>query len=98
MALGIGPGDEVITPSFSYIATAEVTAMLGAKPIYVDVDPSTFNIDVNQIEAKITNKTKAIIPVSLYGQPADFDEINLIAKKYNLPVIEGCCTRIWGNI
>ena len=88
MAVGVGPGDEVITPSFSYIATAEATALIGAKPIYVDVKANTFNVDVSQIEAKITNKTKAIIPVSLYGQPADFDEINLIAKKHGLTVIE----------
>ena len=88
MALDVGPGDEVITPSFSYIATAEATALLGAKPIYVDVDPSTFNIDVSKIEAQINSKTKAIIPVSLYGQPADFDEINEIANKYGIAVIE----------
>lgn len=88
MALGVGAGDEVITPSFSYIATAEATALLGAKPVYVDVDQGTFNIDASQIEEKITGKTKAIITVSLYGQPADFDEINLIANKHGLPVIE----------
>jgi UDP-2-acetamido-2-deoxy-ribo-hexuluronate aminotransferase len=88
MALGVGPGDEVITPSFSYISTAEATALLGAKPVYVDVDPVTFNIDHNLIEDKITHRTKAIIPVSLYGQPADFDEINALASQYNLPVIE----------
>lgn len=88
MALGVGPGDEVITPSFSYIATAEATALLGAKPVYVDVDPVTFNINHNLIEDKITNRTKAIIPVSLYGQPADFDEINALASNYSLPVIE----------
>ena len=88
MALGVGPGDEVITPSFSYIATAEATALLGAKPIYVDVDPHTFNIDVNQIEAQISSRTKAIIPVSLYGQPADFDTINEIANRHGLSVIE----------
>ena len=88
MALGVGPGDEVITPSFSYIATAETTALLGAKPVYVDVDPVTFNLNHNLIEEKITIRTKAIIPVSLYGQPADFDEINALALKYNLPVIE----------
>ena len=88
MALDVGPGDEVITPSFSYIATAEATALLGAKPIYVDVDPHTFNIDVNQIEAQISSRTKAIIPVSLYGQPADFDEINKIANRHGIPVIE----------
>lgn len=88
MALGICPGDEVITPGFTYIATAETVALLGAKPVYVDIDPKTYNIDPNLIESAITEKTKAIIPVSLYGQPADFDCINEIAKKYNIPVIE----------
>ncbi|MGB2065760.1 MAG: DegT/DnrJ/EryC1/StrS family aminotransferase, partial [Marinomonas gallaica] len=88
MAIGVGPGDEVITPAFSYIATAEATALLGATPIYVDVDPVTFNINPALIEEKITAKTKAIIPVSLYGQPADFQEINKIARKHNLIVIE----------
>ena len=88
MALGIGPGDEVITPGFTYIATAETVALLGAKPVYVDIDPKTYNIDPELIEAAITEKTKAIIPVSLYGQPADFERINEIAKKYNIPVIE----------
>ena len=88
MAIGISPGDEVITPAFSYIATAEATALLGATPIYVDVDPVTFNINPSLIEEKITTKTKAIIPVSLYGQPADFQEINKIARKHNLIVIE----------
>lgn len=88
MALGVGPGDEVITPGFTYIATAETVALLGAKPVYVDIDPSTYNIDPSLIEAAITERTKAIIPVSLYGQPADFDRINQIAAKYNIPVIE----------
>ena len=88
MALGVGLGDEVITPGFTYIATAETVALLGAKPVYVDVDAKTYNIDVTQLEAAITPRTKAIIPVSLYGQCADFDEINIIANKYNLPVIE----------
>ena len=88
MAIGVGPGDEVITPAFSYIATAEATALLGATPIYVDVDPVTFNINPVLIEEKITPRTKAIIPVSLYGQPADFQEINKIARKHNLIVIE----------
>lgn len=88
MASGVGPGDEVITPAFSYIATAEATVLLGAKPVYVDVDPISFNIDPALIEEKITNKTKAIIPVSLYGQTADFKKINNIAKNYNLIVIE----------
>ena len=88
MAIGVGPGDEVITPAFSYIATAEATALLGATPIYVDVDPVTFNINPALIEEKITKQTKAIIPVSLYGQPADFQAINKIARKHNLIVIE----------
>ena len=88
MAFGIGPGDEVITPGFTYIATAETVAILGATPVYVDVNPKTYNLDVEQLEAAITTRTKAIIPVSLYGQCADFDAINAIATKYNLPVIE----------
>ncbi|OOF39310.1 aminotransferase DegT [Rodentibacter mrazii] len=88
MALGVGVGDEVITPGFTYIATAETVALLGAKPVYVDVDPKTYNLDVAKLEAAITPHTKAIIPVSLYGQCADFDAINQIAQKYNLPVVE----------
>jgi UDP-2-acetamido-2-deoxy-ribo-hexuluronate aminotransferase len=89
MALGIKPGDEVITTPFTFVATAEVIVLLGAKPIFVDVEPDTGNIDANLIESKITNKTKAIMPVSLYGQTADMDEINAIAARYgNIPVIE----------
>ena len=88
MAFGIGPGDEVITPGFTYIATAETVAVLGAKPIYVDINPKTYNLDVEQLEAAITPRTKAIIAVSLYGQCADFDAINAIAAKHNIPVIE----------
>ncbi|WP_133129586.1 DegT/DnrJ/EryC1/StrS family aminotransferase [Legionella yabuuchiae] len=88
MALGVKAGDEVITTPFSFFATAEVIALLGAKPVFVDINESTYNIDVSKIEAAITNKTKAIMPVSLYGQCADFDEINAIANQYNLPVIE----------
>jgi UDP-2-acetamido-2-deoxy-ribo-hexuluronate aminotransferase len=88
MALGVGHGDEVITPGFTYIATAETVALLGAKPVYVDIDEQTYNIDPAKIEAAITDKTKAIIPVSLYGQCADFDAINAIAAKHKLPVIE----------
>ena len=88
MALGIGPGDEVITPGFTYIATAETVALLGAKPVYVDVCPRTYNLDPAKLEAAITPKTKAIIPVSLYGQCADMDAINAIAAKHGIPVIE----------
>jgi UDP-2-acetamido-2-deoxy-ribo-hexuluronate aminotransferase len=88
MAFGIGPGDEVISPGFSYIATAETIAVLGAKPVYVDVDPKTYNLDPLLLEQTITDKTKAIISVSLYGQCADMDEINRIASKYGIPVIE----------
>ncbi len=88
MALGIKAGDEVITTAFSFIATAETIVLAGAKPVYVDIDPVTFNIDTTKIEAAITPKTKAIMPVSLYGQVADMDEINAIAKKHNLFVVE----------
>ncbi|WP_286998392.1 MULTISPECIES: DegT/DnrJ/EryC1/StrS family aminotransferase [Comamonas] len=88
MALGIGPGDEVITPGFTYIATAETVALLGAKPIYVDIDPHTYNLNPQMLEAAITPRTKAIIPVSLYGQCADYDAINEIAARHGIPVIE----------
>lgn len=89
MALGIKPGDEVITTPFTFVATAEVIVLLGAKPIFVDVEPDTGNIDANLIETKISSKTKAIMPVSLYGQTADMDEINAIAARHgNIPVIE----------
>lgn len=88
MALGIGRGDEVITTPFTFISTGEMIALLGATPIFVDVDPHTCNIDPAKIEAAITPRTRAIMPVSLYGQCADFDAINSIAEKYGLPVIE----------
>lgn len=88
MAFGIGPGDEVITPGFTYIATAETVAVLGARPVYVDVDSHTYNLDAAKLEAAITPYTKAIIPVSLYGQCADFDAINAIAARHGIPVIE----------
>jgi len=88
MALDIQPGDEIITTPFTFVATAEVIVLLGAKPVFVDIEPDTCNIDASKIEAKITNKTKAIMPVSLYGQVADMDKINAIGAKHNLPVIE----------
>lgn len=88
MALGIQAGDEVITTPFTFFATAEMIALIGAKPVFVDIDPLTYNLDPQQLEQAITVKTKAIMPVSLYGQCADMDAINAIAAKYQLPVIE----------
>jgi UDP-2-acetamido-2-deoxy-ribo-hexuluronate aminotransferase len=89
MALGIGPGDEIVTAPFTFVATAEVIVLLGAKPVFVDVEPDTGNINADLIEAAITPRTKAIMPVSLFGQTADMDAINAIAAKHgNLPVIE----------
>ena len=88
MAIDIQPGDEIITTPFTFIATAETIAFLKAKPVFVDIEETTYNIDPSKIEAAITNKTKAIIPVSLYGQVADMVEINSIAKRHNLIVIE----------
>jgi UDP-2-acetamido-2-deoxy-ribo-hexuluronate aminotransferase len=88
MALDVRPGDEVITTPFTFIATAEMIVLLGAKPVLVDIQPDSFNIDPHQIEAAITPRTRAIMPVSLYGQPADMDEINVIASRHGLPVIE----------
>lgn len=94
MAIDIKPGDEVILPTYSFFATAGVVARMNAKPVFVDVDPVTNNIDPKQIEAAITDKTKAIIPVHLYGQSADMDEILEIACKHNLLVIEDCAQAI----
>ena len=88
MALGVGAGDEVITVPYTWISTAEVIALLGAKPVFVDIRADTWNMDETQVEASITDKTKAIMPVSIYGQCPDMDAINAIAEKYNLPVIE----------
>ncbi len=88
MAYGIGAGDEVITTPFSFVATTETIALLGAKPVYVDIDPKTYNIDPAGIEKKITSRTKAIIPVHLYGHPADMEPIMEIARRRNLKVIE----------
>ena len=91
MAIGIKPGDEVITTPFTFIATGEVIALLGAKPVFVDIEPRTYNIDPALIEAAITPKTRVIMPVSLYGQCAEFDAINAIAAKHGLTVIEDAC-------
>ena len=88
MALGVGGGDEVITVPYTWISTAEVIALLGAKPVFVDIRPDTWNMGETQVEAAITDKTKAIMPVSIYGQCPDMDAINAIAEKYSLPVIE----------
>lgn len=87
LSLGIGRGDEVIVPSFSFIATANAILFCGAKPVFCDIDPKTYNIDTNKIEKLITKRTKAILPVHLYGQPADFKPIMEIAEKHNLYVI-----------
>ena len=86
--LGIGKGDEVITVANSFIATSEAISLTGARVVFVDINPKTYNIDVNRIEERITENTKAIVPVHLYGQPSDMDPIMSIAKKYNLKVIE----------
>ena len=93
-ALDIGAGDEVITTAFTFVATTEAIGIVGATPVFADIDPDTFNIDPKEIEKRITPKTKAIIPVHLYGQPCDMDAIMDIAKRHNLYVIEDCCQAI----
>jgi len=94
MAFGIEAGDEVITTPYTFFATTEAISWLGATPVFVDIDPRTFNIDVNKIEAKITEKTKAILPVHIFGQMADMDSIMSLAQKYKLIVIEDACQAI----
>ncbi len=93
-ALNIGRGDEVITTAFTFVATASAIGLAGATPVFVDINPDTFNINADLIEAAITPKTKAIIPVHLYGQPAEMDKIMDIAKRHNLKVVEDCCQAI----
>ncbi|WKB55169.1 DegT/DnrJ/EryC1/StrS family aminotransferase [Eleftheria terrae] len=88
MALDVKPGDEIITSPFTFIATAEVMLLLGAKPVFVDIEPDTCNMDVRQVEAAITPRTRALMPVSLYGQPCDMDELDAIARRHGLVVIE----------
>ncbi|MBA7700600.1 GDP-perosamine synthase [subsurface metagenome] len=90
IACGIKPGDEVITTPFTFIATAEAITQRGATPVFTDIDPRTCNIDPEGIEQKITSKTRAIIPVHLYGQPAEMAPILRLGKKYNLKIIEDC--------
>lgn len=97
-ALDIGAGDEVITTAFTFVATTEAIGIVGAKPVFVDIDTNTFNMDVEKIEAAITPKTKAILPVHLYGQPANMKVIMEIAKKHDLFVIEDCCQAIGAKI
>ena len=97
MALGVGPGDEIISPGFSYIATAEAGGVLGADVRYADIDPVSYNLDPSVLEAAITERTKAIMAVSLYGQCADFDAINAIAARHNIPVIEDAAQSFGGS-
>jgi perosamine synthetase len=97
-ALGIGPGDEVIVPPFTFIASSNTIMMTGAKPVFVDIDPKTLNIDPAKIEYKITKKTKAIMPVEAFGSPADFDKICQIAKRHNLTVLEDSCEALGSEL
>lgn len=87
-ALGVGPGDEVITVAFTWISTVEVIGLVGAKPVFIDIDPVTYNMDVDEIESAVTPRTKAILPVSLFGQMPDYERINAIAAKHHLAVLE----------
>ena len=91
LALGIGPGDEVITTPFTFISTSNVALMVGAKPVFADIDPVTLNVDPDQIEKKITKKTKAIIPIEAFGSTADFDKYRRIADKHKLAFVEDSC-------
>lgn len=98
LAAGVGAGDEVITPAFTFVATAEAIRYLGAKPVFVDIDPRTFNIDPDAIEPAITEKTKAVLPVHLFGQPADLPRISALCAKYGLLLIEDCAQSFGASI
>ena len=97
-AAGVEAGDEVITTAFTFIATTEAIRYLGATPVFVDIDPQTFNIDINQIEAAITNKTKAVIPVHLFGQPANMSALIDICNKHHLKIVEDCAQSFGAHI
>lgn len=94
MALGVGPGDEVIVPAFTFFATAGTVARLGAVPVFADIEPDTFNISVTSVREKVTSKTRAIIPVHLYGQCADMDALSDVAREYHLVIVEDACQAI----
>ncbi len=94
MALGVGRGDEVVTTPFTFIATAEAAALLGAEPVFVDIDPDTFNLDVDQVADALTARTKAIVPVHLFGQPCDMDPLLEVADRHDIPVVEDCAQSI----
>jgi perosamine synthetase len=98
LALGIAPGDEVITTPFTFIASASSIMMAGAKPVFVDIEPDNLNIDPVKIEALITDRTKAILPVEVFGNPAGLDKVSEIAKKHNLPVIEDSCEALGSEL
>jgi perosamine synthetase len=98
LAMGIGPGDEVITTPFTFIATANSILMVGAKPVFVDIDPVSLNIDPQKIKEKITENTKAILPVEVFGEPAGFDKICDIAIKHNIPIIEDSCEALGSKL
>ena len=98
MALGVGAGDEVITVPYTWISSAEVIALLGAKPVFVDIRPDTWNMDESLLEDAITDKTKAIMPVSIYGQTSDMDSINEIAGKYESACHRRCRSKFWSDL